>query len=109
MPSYKWLFDNEPLDISLTQKKMKAMVTLGVPYSETEIANAQKTLRAQAKKIEENLKNDPDFVKSYEDSKKRAAAKGETFVPMNEREIVALIAYIQRLGTDIKVKETLKK
>jgi cytochrome c oxidase cbb3-type subunit I/II len=27
---------------------------------------------------------------------------------MNEREIVALIAYIQRLGTDIKVKETSK-
>jgi cytochrome c oxidase cbb3-type subunit I/II len=105
MPGYKWLFDNEPMDISLTQDKMKAMVALGVPYSDAEVANAQKDLRAQALLIEESLKNDPDFVKSYDDSKKKAEAKGEKFVPMNEREIVALIAYIQRLGTDIKVKE----
>jgi len=108
MPSYQWLFDNEPMDISLTQKKMEAMVTLGVPYSKDDISNAQQNLRAQAIKIENNLKQDPDFVKSYENSKKKAAANGEKFVPMNEREIVALIAYIQRLGTDIKVKETAK-
>jgi cytochrome c oxidase cbb3-type subunit I/II len=53
-------------------------------------------------KIEENLKNDPDFVKSYNESKKKPKLE-ETFVPMNE--IVALIAYIQ-VGTDIKVKIT---
>jgi len=108
MPSYKWLFDNEALNVSLTEKKMKAMQTLGVPYTDTDIANAQANLRAQATKIEENLKNDPDFVKSYEESKKKAEAKGEKFVPMNEREIVAMIAYIQRLGTDIKVKDNSK-
>jgi len=87
---------------------MEAMKTLGVPYDkpgEAQIANALKDLRAQAIAIEESLKNDPDFVKSYEDSKKKALAKGEKFIPMNEREIVALIAYMQRLGTDIKVKE----
>ena len=65
-------------------------------------------MRKQALKIEENLKADPDFVKSYENSKKKAQAKGEQFVPMNEREIVAMIAYIQRLGTDIKVKNNAK-
>jgi cytochrome c oxidase cbb3-type subunit I/II len=48
-------------------------------------------------------------VKSYEESKKKAAARGEAFVPMNEREIVALIAYLQRLGTDTKVKDNAKK
>ena len=58
-----------------------------------------------AQKIEENLKSDPDFVKSYEASKKAAEANGEKFVPMSEREITALIAYLQRLGTDIKVKD----
>jgi cytochrome c oxidase cbb3-type subunit I/II len=105
MPGYKWLFANEPMDISLTQKKMEAMVTLGVPYTPAQVANVTKDLRAQAVKIEESLKNDPDFVKSYEESKKKAAAKGEKFVPMNEREIIALIAYMQRLGTDIKVKK----
>jgi cytochrome c oxidase cbb3-type subunit I/II len=109
MPSYKWLFDNKPLDISLTEKKMKAMVTLGVPYTDAQVANGLKDLRTQAIIIEENLKNDPDFVKSYEESKVKAAAKGEVFVPMNQREIVALIAYVQRLGTDIKVKNNVKK
>jgi cytochrome c oxidase cbb3-type subunit I/II len=92
------------MDNSLIQKKMQVMVTLGVPYTDTQIANAEKDLRSQANKIEENLKSDPDFVKSYDKSKKKAEARGEKFVPMKEREIVALIAYIQRLGTDIKVK-----
>ncbi|HEY4627680.1 MAG TPA: cytochrome-c oxidase, cbb3-type subunit I [Flavobacterium sp.] len=104
MPGYKWLFDNEAMDNSSIQKKMEVMVTLGVPYTDAQVANAEKDLRVQAVKIEESLKNDPDFVKSYDNSKKKAEARGEKFVPMNEREIVALIAYIQRLGTDIKVK-----
>ncbi len=105
MPGYKWLFDNEAMDNSTLQKKMEVMVTLGVPYTDAQVANAETDLRAQAIKIEESLKNDPDFVKSYDNSKKKAEARGEKFVPMNEREIVALIAYIQRLGTDIKVKK----
>ena len=97
--------DNKAMDISHTQKKMQVMVTLGVPYTEAEVAGGLDNLRKQAIAIEESLKNDPDFVKSYEDSKKKAAARGEKFVPMNEREIVAMIAYMQRLGTDIKVKK----
>ena len=109
MPSYKWLFANEAMDISMTEKKMQAMQTLGVPYSDADIANAQKDLRAQAMKIEENLKSDSDFATNYEKSRKRAENKGEKFVPMNEREVVALIAYIQRLGTDIKVKNNSNK
>jgi cytochrome c oxidase cbb3-type subunit I/II len=44
------------------------------------------------------LHADPDFVKSYEDSKKKAAARGEDFVPMRQREIVAPDC------TDIKAK-----
>ncbi|AWG26105.1 cytochrome-c oxidase, cbb3-type subunit I [Flavobacterium kingsejongi] len=108
MPSYTWLFDNKPLDISDTQKKMEVMATLGVPYSEEDIANGPETLRQQAITIEKNLNTDPDYVKTYEASKKAAAAKGEQFVPMNEREIIALIAYLQRLGTDIKVKDIQK-
>ena len=105
MPGYKWLFDNKAMDISNTQKKMQVMVTLGVPYTEAEVASGLDDLRKQAIAIEESLKNDPDFVKSYEESKAKAKAKGEEFVPMNEREIVAMIAYMQRLGTDIKVKK----
>lgn len=103
MPSYKWLIKNE-LDKSLTEKKMEAMVTLGVPYSEEEIARAQEWMLEQGQQIEENLFADPDFVKSYEADKKLAQTKGEEFVEMRNREVVALIAYLQRLGTDIKVE-----
>jgi cytochrome c oxidase cbb3-type subunit I/II len=105
MPGYKWLFDNEAMDHQYIEKKMQVMVTLGVPYTEEDIANARKNMEAQSAQIEKNLNNDPDFVKSYEASKKVAAARGEEFVAMKDREIVALIAYLQRLGTDIKVKK----
>ncbi|GGB80193.1 bifunctional cbb3-type cytochrome C oxidase subunit I/II [Flavobacterium suaedae] len=104
MPGYKWLFDNKKMDYSDIEKKMEVMVELGVPYTEEDIANAQKSIAEQSAKIEENLHTDPDFVKSYEDSRKAAKARGEEFVAMKDREIVALIAYLQRLGTDIKIK-----
>ena len=105
MPGYKWLFDNQAMDYSMIEKKMEAMATLGVPYTKQDIANAKNSIAVQSDKIEKNLYNDPDFVKSYEESKKNAAARGEEFVPMKDREITALIAYLQRLGTDIKVKK----
>jgi cytochrome c oxidase cbb3-type subunit I/II len=105
MPAYTWLYDNQAMDYTNTEAKMKAMQTLGVPYTDADIANAQNSIQAQASSIEKNLTNDPDFVKSYEASKKKAADNGEKFVPMKDREIVAMIAYLQRLGTDIKVKK----
>lgn len=104
MPGYKWLFDNEKMDYSDIQKKMEVMAQLGVPYTEQDIANAYKSIEEQSAKIEKNLHSDPDFVKSYEESRKAALVKGEEFVPMKDREITALIAYLQRLGTDIKIK-----
>ena len=108
MPGYKWMYDNKPMDYSLIEKKMEVMVTLGVPYTEEDIKNARKSIDEQGALIEKNLHADPDFVKSYEESKKNAATRGEEFVPMKDREITALIAYLQRLGTDIKVKETVQ-
>lgn len=104
MPAYKWMFDNKVMDHSDIETKMRVMVKLGVPYTEEDIVNARANMKAQAEQIEKNLENDPDFVKSYEESKKNAATRGEEFVPMSEREITAMIAYLQRLGTDIKVK-----
>lgn len=106
MPGYKWLYDNVEMNYGDMEAKLKVMQTLGVPYTDQEVANATKSMKEQGLRILENLKSDPDFVKSYENSKKRAAADGEEFVPMDKREITAVIAYIQRLGTDIKVKTT---
>jgi cytochrome c oxidase cbb3-type subunit I/II len=107
MPRYPWLIKNE-LDTSLTEAKMKAMVSLGVPYSEEDIANAQNNMLEQGAKIEKNLYTDPDFVNSYEADKTYAKDNDESFVEMKNREIVAVIAYLQRLGTDIKVETVIK-
>lgn len=109
MPSYKWLFDNEKMDYSAIQTKMEVMAKLGVPYTKEEIANAQKAIEKQALSIEKNLYTDPDFRKSYEESQKAAVAKGDPFIPMYQREIIPMIAYLQRMGTDIKVKEAQPK
>ena len=105
MPSYKWLVKNK-LDTSETVAKMEAMVTLGVPYTEEDITNATVSMKAQSLEIETNLYNDPDFVKTYEADKKYAKDNGEDFIEMRDREIIAMIAYLQRLGTDIKIKNT---
>ncbi len=104
MPSYKWLIVGEgsKLDKSYTEKKMEVMVSLGVPYTEEEITNAQASMLEQGIEIEKNLYSDPDFVASYEADK---TAGGDSFVEMRDREIVAMIAYLQRLGTDIKVND----
>jgi len=103
MPAYQWLITSKH-DRSAIQDKMRAMVTLGVPYTDEDIANAFESMDAQAAKIEDNLHADPDFVRSYEDDKEYAKQAGAEFVPMKDREITAMIAYLQRLGTDIKVK-----
>ena len=109
MPSYKWLIKNE-LDKSYTKTKMEAMRSLGVPYTEEEIESAQQWMLEQGTEIEKNLYNDPDFAKTYEADKKYALQNDEEFIEMRNREVVALIAYLQRLGTDINVKtETTSK
>ncbi len=108
MPGYKWMFENRQMDYSDITKKLEVLRTLGVPYTDQDIANAEKSIKEQAAKIAKNLESDPDYVKSYEQSKKEAQTRGEEFVPMSEREITALIAYLQRLGTDIKVKDEVK-
>ncbi|WP_029034097.1 cytochrome-c oxidase, cbb3-type subunit I [Salinimicrobium terrae] len=105
MPGYKWLITDEH-DRSNIEDKMEAMVQLGVPYTEAEIASAQANMEEQAAQIQQNLYTDPDFVATYEADKKYAEENGLDFIEMKNREIVALIAYMQRLGTDIKVVNT---
>ena len=82
MPQYSWLIDQK-LDISNTATKINAMRTLGVPYPIGFENNANEDLRKQAVSISENLAKDKIKVSS-------------------EQEIIAIIAYLQRLGTDIK-------
>ncbi|RDV13568.1 cytochrome-c oxidase, cbb3-type subunit I [Pontibacter diazotrophicus] len=84
MPAYPWLFEQD-VDLSTTQDKLETLKKLGVPYEDEYIANANEELMEQAKKVTADL-----------------AKEGLEVRP--ETEIVALIAYLQRLGTDIKVK-----
>ncbi|TAE59529.1 MAG: cytochrome-c oxidase, cbb3-type subunit I [Bacteroidetes bacterium] len=85
MPAYPWLFTQD-LDVSQTKDKIKAMRTLGVPYENSYEDQALEEIAQQSKLIAMSLKKDNIEVKS-------------------EKEIIALIAYLQRLGTDINVKE----
>ncbi|MBN8670876.1 MAG: cytochrome-c oxidase, cbb3-type subunit I [Flavipsychrobacter sp.] len=85
MPAYTWLFENE-IDTAITPAKIRAMQTLGVPYEEGYDAKANADLMAQAEKVKGNLAKDNIQVKS-------------------NKEIVALIAYLQRIGTDIKLEQ----
>ena len=106
MPSYGWLITAE-LDKSLTERKMRALQKIGVPYTDEEIETAQAMMDQQATIIEQNLYNtDSDLKDAFEADRQDALAKGEEFVEMKNREIVALIAYLQRLGTDINMENT---
>ncbi|MEM6263143.1 MAG: cytochrome-c oxidase, cbb3-type subunit I [Bacteroidota bacterium] len=82
MPAYPWMID-APLDVSLTPNKIRAMQMLGVPYPEGYDEQALEDLNKQAQEIADRLKEAEIDV-------------------LPDREIVALIAYLQRLGTDIK-------
>ena len=85
MPEYPWLLEQD-LDISLTEAKIKAMQKLGVPYPAGYERIAVDDLHKQATAIAENLKT-------------------EKIKADKNKEIIALIAYLQRLGTDIKGKK----
>jgi len=81
MPNYKWLVENTLVTGTL-QAKMKAMRTLGVPYTDEDIANGVATAGAQAKVITEDL------------------MKSGVPAEVGDKELVALIAYLQRIGVD---------
>jgi cytochrome c oxidase cbb3-type subunit I/II len=82
MPAYTWIYDAS-LDDSHIEGKIITLRRLGVPYPPGFEARAQAELHAQADRMTAGLK-----------------AAGLPARP--DQEVVALIAYLQRLGTDIK-------
>lgn len=101
MPAYTWLKDDD-LNTSLTEKKIRAMQTLGVPYEVGYDLKALSDLQKQAKEIAKALVSDI-FNKLPKELQKDFNVEAE-IAKLEKKEIVALIAYMQRLGTDIKVK-----
>ncbi|MBX3128722.1 MAG: cytochrome-c oxidase, cbb3-type subunit I [Polyangiaceae bacterium] len=84
MPPYPWLAQTE-LDFASIQPRVDAMAMLGVPYGKDVLAGqAEQTARAQASQIATELQQ-------------QGGPAG-----LESKQIIALIAYLQRLGTDIK-------
>jgi cytochrome c oxidase cbb3-type subunit I/II len=86
MPVYPWL-EEQTLDISTTADKISALRKVGVPYEEGYENRAVEDLQKQAEEIAKDLQKNGASVTS-------------------DSEIIALIAYLQRLGTDIKGDKT---
>lgn len=82
MPNYPWLYDAS-YTVADVQASVNALSSLGHPYEADVLADVSKSVKGQADGI----------VKSLQES-------GKATEP--DREIVALIAYLQRLGKDGK-------
>lgn len=91
MPHYPGLYDND-LDTTSTNSKIHAMRKLGVPYADDYESLANAELRTQAIAIKNNLLSESNGKVKISDKK----------------EIIALIAYMQRLGRDIKIETAAK-
>ncbi len=87
MPPYPWLAKNK-LDTDYTASKIAVMRTLGVPYPAGYEDIALSDLQKQAKQIADNLRKDNIEMEGLE-----------------QKELIAMIAYLQRLGTDIKLNK----
>jgi cytochrome c oxidase cbb3-type subunit I/II len=85
MPAYPWLYE-QTINKDLTAGKINALRTVGVPYEEGYEERANEDLDKQANRIVEGLQL-------------------EGLDTSSDSEIVALIAYLQRLGTDIKLEK----
>jgi cytochrome c oxidase cbb3-type subunit I/II len=83
MPAYPWML-KDVIDFGGIPARVRANHRLGVPYSKFEVNEAEAIARDQAKKIAAEIAE-------------QGGTKG-----LEDKEVVALIAYLQRLGTDIK-------
>ena len=78
MPSYPWLSENDT-DIAALPAKINVQRMLGVPYGPLTAQQILDDVTAQSKAISKNLKDSGAYVAP-------------------EKEIIALIAYLQKLG-----------
>jgi cytochrome c oxidase cbb3-type subunit I/II len=83
MPHFTWLLA-EPIDWDSIPVRVHAMQHLGVPYTDDDRANSIDNAKAQAAMIAAKI------------AKQGGPAKG-----IDDKEVIALIAYLQRMGTDL--------
>jgi cytochrome c oxidase cbb3-type subunit I/II len=85
MPAYPWLLE-DAIDFSTVAPRVGALSLLGVPYDDATRSDAERLAREQAARVAADI----------------VAQGGPT--GLEEKEIVALVAYLQRLGTDLHAK-----
>lgn len=83
MPAYPWLYKDKT-NFTILKKKVSVMKFMGVPYTENDVITAEDSARREAKAMVDGL-----------------MSQG---IPasMEDKEIIPLIAYLQRLGADFK-------
>ncbi|HEX7071803.1 MAG TPA: cytochrome-c oxidase, cbb3-type subunit II [Rhodothermales bacterium] len=87
MPPYPWLLEKS-LRTDNLPAKLAALRKVGVPYADDQIDSADEAARTQAREIASEI-----------------VSQGGP-VGLADREIVALVAFLQRLGTDYRPAET---
>jgi cytochrome c oxidase cbb3-type subunit I/II len=83
MPAYGWLYKDKT-DFRIIPKKLSVMKSLRVPYTDADVATAEEDARKEAGAIAAGLVE-------------QGAPAG-----IEDKEIIALIAYLQRLGQDFR-------
>ncbi len=87
MPNYGWMAENAA-DYASMSAKLGVMKKLGVPYTDEQVKDAEKNAKIQAAGIAANL----------------AKEVGVKAADVQDKEIVAMIAYLQRLGKTAQVE-----
>ena len=87
MPPYPWLLRDD-YDFESLPGRLRALSRVGVPYTDADIADAVASAQRQADAIAADV-----------------AAQGGPG-DLSRKEIVALVAYLQRMGTDVKTAQT---
>ena len=88
MPVYSWLCRDE-MDLSTLSRKLAVLAAppLYTPYTASEITNAIAEARAQATVIADELRTLPTLANKPD---------------LEKKEVIAVIAYLKRLGRDLK-------
>ncbi len=85
MPNYDWLLRHD-LDLASLPRRVKTLQRLGVPYTDAEVAASADDARKQAAQIA------------------RSVAEQGGPAALENKEIIAMVAYLQRLGKDIQTQ-----
>ncbi|MDP1663060.1 MAG: cytochrome-c oxidase, cbb3-type subunit I [Phycisphaerales bacterium] len=90
MPRYPWLIATD-LDFKAVQARVNAMAMLGVPYGKAVLDGAaEKMAREQSAAIAQRIREQG-----------AGSLPGDVPADIENKQVIALIAYLQRLGTDI--------